>query len=116
MKSSAAVALDNHAGQAQLIELPELVSGATGGGALFGASSVLLDSVNVNLSVVLGQASTTLGELLKLSEGSVLKVDRQVDCPVDVVVNGNIVARGQLCVVDDNFGVRVTEIALGNEA
>jgi len=41
----------------------------------------------------------------------VLKVDRMVDAPVDVVINGNVVARGQLVVVDDNFGVCVTEIA-----
>jgi flagellar motor switch protein FliN/FliY len=71
----------------------------------------LLNSLKVTLTVVVGEVKTTLGELLSLQESSVLKINRQADYPVDVVVNGNVVARGQLVVVDDNFGVRVTEIA-----
>ncbi|HSY29561.1 MAG TPA: FliM/FliN family flagellar motor switch protein [Burkholderiaceae bacterium] len=71
----------------------------------------LLNGLKVTLSVVVGDVTTTLGELLNLKESSVLKIDRQVDYPVDVTVNGSVVARGQLVVVDDNFGVRVTEVA-----
>jgi flagellar motor switch protein FliN/FliY len=51
-----------------------------------------------------------------LRESSVLKIDRGVDMPVDVVVNGSVVARGQLVVVDDNFGVRISEIAQAAKA
>jgi len=97
--------------EAQLVALPELASTGADGAALFGASTKLLDSINVRLSVVVGHASITLGELMALKESALLKVDRPVDFPVDVLVNGNVVARGQLVVVDDNFGVRVTEVA-----
>lgn len=99
---------------AEVVELPELGGAMQAGAVVLGASSTLLDSVSVVLSVMVGQTSTTLGELMKLKESSVLKLDRLVDSPVDLVVNGNLVARGQLVVVDDNFGVRVTEIALSS--
>ena len=96
---------------AQLIELPVLGTGATHGPALLRNHGGLLDSVKVALTVVVGEAGTTLGELFKLQENAVLIIDRQVGQPVDLVINGNVVARGQLVVVGDNFGVRITEIA-----
>lgn len=97
--------------QAQLIGLPELGDAVVSGQALLGANPALLDSVKVGLGVVVGEAETTLGELMALKEGAVLKTGRQVDLPVDVVINGNVVARGQLVAVDDHFGVRITEVA-----
>jgi len=96
----------------QLIELPELSGGKADGATLLSSNSALFDSIGVSLSVVVGQSHTTMGQLMRLKEADVLTIDRKVDFPVDIVVNGNIVARGQLVVVDDNFGVRVTEVAL----
>lgn len=97
--------------QTQPVGLPELAPRQPVGPALMGAHAGLLDSVTVSLSVLVGEARITLGELMSLKEAAVLKINRLVDAPVDVVINGNVVARGQLVVVDDNFGVRVTEIA-----
>jgi flagellar motor switch protein FliN/FliY len=96
---------------AQLVELPALVPHIATGPALLGGHASLFDGVKVALSVVVGQVHTTLGELMALKESATLKVDRLVDMPVDVVVNGTVVARGQLVVVEDNFGVRITEVA-----
>jgi flagellar motor switch protein FliN len=101
------------AAQTQLVELPELAAGAPGA-TLLSANAGLLDGVNISLSVVVGQVQTTLGALMALRESAVLTVDRGVDAPVDVVVNGNVVARGQLVVVGDSFGVRVTDVALAS--
>ncbi|HYD61592.1 MAG TPA: flagellar motor switch protein FliN [Noviherbaspirillum sp.] len=95
----------------QIIELSEIRPQTPSGSPVLGGNIGLLQGVKVKLSVVLGEAHTTLGELMDLKEASVLKIDRQVDHPVDVLVEGNVVARGQLVVVDDNFGVRITEIA-----
>lgn len=95
----------------QEIELSEMQAHTPVGPNLLGGNLGLLNGLKVTLSVVVGDVTTTLGELLSLKESSVLKIDRQVDYPVDVMVNGSVVARGQLVVVDDNFGVRVTEIA-----
>lgn len=94
----------------ELVELAELAPAPTGAN-LLGGNLRLLDGVQVQLSVMVGEARTTVGELMALKESSVLKIDRKVDYPVDVVLNGSVVARGQLVVVDDNFGVRITEIA-----
>lgn len=95
----------------QFVELPELAPAAATGAPLLAAGGGLLDGVKVSLSVVVGQTHTTLGELLGLKQSALLKIDRAVDTPVDVMVDGKVVARGQLVVVDDNFGVRITDVA-----
>jgi flagellar motor switch protein FliN/FliY len=99
-------------GATESIELPELAARETSGPALLRPNAALLDSIDVNLTVVVGQAKTTLGKLMALKEADLLTIDRMVDTPVDIVVNGNVVARGQLVVIDDAFGVRVTEVAV----
>lgn len=99
------------AAETQMIELPELAPREIGGLPLLSSNSALLDSIEVSLSVMVGQSRTTLGNLLRLKEADILTIDRKVDHPVDIVVNGNVVARGELVVVDDAFGVRVTQVA-----
>lgn len=106
----------NAKAEAHIVELAEIQPQAAGGAAVLGSNLSLLDNVPVSVNVVVGEAHTTVGELMALRELSVLKIDRGADCPVDVVVNGNVVARGQLVVVDDNFGVRITEIAQAGKA
>ncbi len=96
---------------AQHIALPPLDHGAGEGAALLGGTLGMLDSVKVGLSVVVGQAHTTVGELMNLKELAVMKIDRPADYPVDLVVNGNVLARGHLVVVDDHFGVQISEVA-----
>jgi flagellar motor switch protein FliN len=95
----------------QSIELSEFQPQTPTGPAVLGGNIGLLQGVKVKLTVMVGEAHTTLGELMALKESSILKIERQVDYPVDVLVEGNVVAKGQLVVVDDNFGVRITEIA-----
>ena len=51
-----------------------------------------------------------LGELLKLGPGSVLDLDRRADGPVDLLVNGRLIARGEIVAVDERYGVRITEV------
>lgn len=103
-------------GSAQLIELPVLGGGAIHGQPLLRNHSGLLDSVKVGLNVVVGEVHTTLGELFGLQENAVLTIDRQVNQPVDLMINGSVVARGQLVVAGDNFGIRITEIAQQDRA
>jgi flagellar motor switch protein FliN/FliY len=103
--------MGNSSTMAHALELPDLDGATPSGASLLGHSPALLNGVSVRLSIMVGEASTTLGELMALREASVLKLDRTVDAPVDVLVNGKVVARGQLVAVDDHFGVRITEIA-----
>ncbi len=84
---------------------------ATSGPTLLSSGNELLDSIAVDVSVVVGQAHTTIGHLMSLKASDILKIDRSVDQPIDIIVNGIVVARGQLVVIDDKFGVRVTEVA-----
>lgn len=103
------------AGTIAHIELPELEPHGATGPNLVASSAQLLASVKVDVMVVVGQAHTTVGHLLNLKEADIMRIDRGVDQPVDVVVNGVVVARGQLVVIDDSFGLRVTEVAPANK-
>jgi flagellar motor switch protein FliN len=96
-------------GQAHLVALPEIHAPPTGK-PVFEGNLDALHGVKVKVSVMVGEVQTTLGDLLALKEAAVLKIDRPVDTPVDVLVDGNCVARGQLVVVDGQFGVRITEV------
>ena len=70
----------------------------------------LLMDVNVPLTVELGCSTMKIEEVLKLSPGAVVELDKHADEPIDVKVNGKLIARGEIVVVDDFFGIRVTEI------
>ena len=70
----------------------------------------LLADVQLELSVELGRARLAMRDVLGLVPGSVLELDRPADASVDVLVNGTVVARGEVFVVDGDFGVRITEI------
>jgi flagellar motor switch protein FliN/FliY len=66
--------------------------------------------VPVNISAVLGRASLSVAQLLKLNQGSVLELDRKVGEAIDIYVNNRLVARGEVVIVDDRLGVTMTEI------
>jgi flagellar motor switch protein FliN len=71
-----------------------------------------LHSVRVRLRVCVGEAELTVGELLAATEHQVLVLDRDVDHPVDMLLEGKVVARGQLVAIDGCFAVRITELPL----
>lgn len=79
-----------------------------------GSVDLLLD-VDLNLTVELGRASVPVREILQLGPGSILELDKLAGDSVDIMVNGRLIARGEVVVVDENFGVRVTEIASPTE-
>jgi flagellar motor switch protein FliN/FliY len=84
-----------------------------------GEGGLSLDSVMgipVTVQVILGGTTMQVSELMKLSRGAIVPLDNRVGEPVDVVVNGRVVARGELVVMDDDntrFGVSLTEIVGG---
>ena len=75
---------------------------------------MLLD-VDLELSVSFGQTKLLLQDVLKLSSGSIVELNRSISEPVNVLVNDFVVARGEVVVVDGNYGVRITEIATRQE-
>ena len=70
----------------------------------------LLLDVALEVSVALGSSHMSIGEILALRTGSVVELDKLAGEPVDVSVNGTLVARGEVVVVDEKFGVRITEV------
>jgi flagellar motor switch protein FliN/FliY len=75
---------------------------------------ILLD-IDMPLSVRFGQAELTLDALTRLGPGSLIELSRQPDDPVDVLINGHLVARGEVVVVSGNYGVRITEVVSAAE-
>lgn len=74
-----------------------------------GNLDLLLD-IELPVMVRMGQTEMQLGELLKLTPGSILELNRAADAPVDLLVNGKQIAKGEVVVVDGNFAFRITEI------
>lgn len=91
-------------------EAPRLESdGAADAG--FGRNMRLLADIPVRMSVEVGSTQLRLAEIMALAEGSVVQLDRQADELLDIMVNGTLVARGEVVTVNGRYGVRVVEIA-----
>ena len=69
-----------------------------------------LSGLSVTVTAELGRAVTTIGELLRLSPGSVVELDRRIFEPVELLAQGVRLARGEVVVVDDHFAIRIKEI------
>ena len=69
-----------------------------------------LHAIRARLRVCVGEAELTVGELLSAKEHQVLVLDRAVDQPVDLILEGSVVARGQLVALDGYFALRITEV------
>jgi len=70
----------------------------------------LLSNVEMDVTAELGRTRMTVRELLSLTPGVVVELDRMAGSPIDLFVNGTLIARGEVVVIDEEFGVRITEI------
>lgn len=106
--STTAVATDQDANlpRAQLDDLPAGQNQPAGADV---GLDLILD-VNVTVTLELGRTTLTVRDLLQLNQGSVVEFDRRVGEPLDLYVNGTLLAHGELVVVDDGFGIRLTEV------
>lgn len=99
-----------HATSVHSLELAELPGRQEPSGpALLDGQLALLNGVKVMLSTSLGRAQMSVGELFSLKDGSLVKLDRLINEPVDLLLDGQVIARGQLVAVDDNFGISITQ-------
>ena len=73
--------------------------------------STIFKDVRVSLQAKLGQVTLTVADLLALKAGSVVKLDLQMNELIELRLNESVVARGEIVAVDDNFGVRIVEVA-----
>lgn len=71
----------------------------------------LLLGVDLNLTLRFGQSIMSLRELMELNSGSVIELDREVNEPADLLLGDKLIARGEVVIVDGNYGIRITEVA-----
>lgn len=84
-------------------------------GAKAGQNLDMVMDIPINLSLELGHTRMSIRELLRLTQGSVVKLDRPGGDPLDILVNGCLVARGEVVVINERFGVRITDIVSPEE-
>ena len=80
------------------------------------ATLELIQDISLDVRIELGRSKMRLDEVLQLKQGSVVSLDRLAGDPVDVFVNGRLIARGEVLVLNDNFCIRVGELVAGNQA
>ena len=104
-------AAEEGGGEAQPAELEELQDEATGGN--LGEQDANLDlilDIPVTISMEIGRTKISIRNLLQLNQGSVVELDRLAGEPMDVLVNGTLVAHGEVVVVNEKFGIRLTDV------
>ena len=77
------------------------------------AEDVFMD-LKLSASIRFGETEMLLDEVVKLGVGSVIELNSTIDEPVDLVVNGRVLARGEVVVVDGYYGIRITELTSGS--
>ena len=91
----------------QPVQFPDLQAAGPAGDQ--GNIGLLMD-VSMELTVELGRTRKPIKEILGLGEGTIIELDKLAGEPVDILVNHKPIAKGEVVVIDENFGVRVTEI------
>ncbi len=91
----------------QTRELEEL-AGSEGEGTNVGLGGLM--DVPVTVTIEVGRANLPLSELVNMAPGSLLELEREAHEPADVLVNGKVVARGEIVTIDDRYGVRITSV------
>lgn len=75
----------------------------------------MIMDIPVRLNVELGRTRLTIKQLLELTEGSVVELDGLAGDPMDILINGYLIAQGEVVVIDDKYGIRITEIITPSE-
>jgi flagellar motor switch protein FliN/FliY len=99
---------------AEAQDLPEGEDGAVGAerGQI---NPEVLQNIPVTISIEVGRASLKIRDLLRLSQGSVVELDRLAGEPLDLLVNNTVVAQGEIVLVNDRYGIRLTRVVPASE-
>ncbi len=107
MGAMAGMPMGGGAPNVQSVQFPNL--GAGSAGSEQGNIGLLMD-VYMEMTVELGRTRKLIKEILGMGEGTIIELDKLAGEPVDILVNHKLIAKGEVVVIDENFGVRVTEI------
>jgi len=92
-----------------MIELPGPSATRTVGDLVITSLDAVKD-VKVSLAAIAGEATMSIGEMLAIREGQIVKLGTSVEDPFDLTLDGRTVARGELVAVDNNFGIRIVDV------
>ena len=96
---------------AETADAPNAAGGATNEPSKVTAENLrVLENVEVQMTVEVGNTEIKIRDLLRLNEGAVIELDRLAGDPLDILVNGTMIAKGEIVMVGERFGVRFTEI------
>lgn len=70
----------------------------------------LFNQTSIECEAILGKSKKTIAEVMELGEGSIIELNKLAGEPVDIKINGTVLAKGEVIVIDENFGVRITEM------
>lgn len=93
------------------LDLKEISENILTGDSILSNNTDVIKDLKVKLNVVLGEASLSVDELMELKDGSVIKTNKEANTALDIYIKDKLVARGVMVVVDNNFGIKVTEIS-----
>lgn len=111
MSSDDSLSLDSGAGSSvSSVSYPSFQDSSQGGGGQMPPNVDLLMDVQMVLTVELGRTKKYVKDIFQLGEGSIIELDKLAGEPVDLLANGKLIAKGEVVVIDENFGVRVTDI------
>jgi len=117
-ETTAESALETEAEMPSAAQFEDLGAGAVAVAAAAASEEVDLDvilDVPVTVALEVGRTSMTIRDLLRLNQGSVVELDRPADEPMDVLVNGTLVAHAEIVVVDEMFGIRLIDVVSPSE-
>ena len=96
---------------AESVVAPNAAAGTTNAPSKVTAENLrVLENVEVQMTVEVGNTEIKIRDLLRLNEGAVIELDRLAGDPLDILVNGTMIAKGEIVMVGERFGVRFTEI------
>ncbi len=97
-------------GLVEMLDVAQVESPKDSVQPLLSSNLSVIQGVKVKLEVRIGEAELTVDELLNLGKCSVVKLSRTLTTPVDLLLEGKVVAQGQLVAADDNFGIQITRL------
>ena len=97
--------------EAQEADQKSAAAPSTGGSKVSAENLRVLENIEVQMTVEVGNTQIRIRDLLRLNEGSVVELDRLAGDPLDILVNGTMIAKGEVVMVGERFGIRFTEVA-----
>ena len=98
------------AAESQAADQQEAAAPSAAGPKVSAENLRVLENIEVQMTVEVGNTEIRIRDLLRLNEGSVVELDRLAGDPLDILVNGTMIAKGEIVMVGERFGVRFTEI------